>query len=165
MGDEGIERRELTNKLHDVPHCLSVARAQSGLVAVQLDQLPHVALPDADQDHGDRQTAQAHQHLLGLLQVGEAAVSDEQDDGVLGLRARPQGVVGRELQHLAVDGGLGKRDGVEGVDVVLQEPLHAPAVRVARVLIQRKTMSDLPANLRAEPEAEDLLVCGQKRPI
>ena len=158
-----VDVSELTNKLHDIPDRLPVARAEPGLVAVQLDELPHVSAPDAHQDHGDREAAEADQHLLGLLQVGEAAVRDEEDDGVLGVRAGPHRVVGRELQHLAVDGGLGQSDGVEGVDVVLEEALHPPAVGVTGVLVEGETMSDLPSNLRAKPEAEDLLVCGQKR--
>ena len=100
----------LTNKLDDVPGGLLVATAEPGLVTVQLLHDAHVALPDPHQDHADRQLAQSDEDPLGVLDVSDPAIRDEEDHSVLHLWPGPHGVISCVLQNLSIAGGLTKRN-------------------------------------------------------
>lgn len=75
----------LTHKLDNVPGGLLVPGAEPGLVAVELLHDAHVALPDPHQDHADRQLAQPHEDPLGVLDVSDPAIRDQEDHCVLHL--------------------------------------------------------------------------------
>ena len=115
----------------------------------------------------------------GYLHVRDAAVRDDEYDGVLDLGAGPGRVTGRVLQHLAVAGRLAQQHWsrchqhslvtlgyvgtiVQGRLVTLQQSLDTAAVGISRIVIQRMTVPHNATQLRTETEAKNFLIYKQK---